>query len=155
LAEHRSVRSNRHLPELTVQQILRWADAQYERTGQWPRMESGAVVGVAGATWSAIQQALYIGCRGLPGGTSLARLLAGARGAPYRKRSREKLTVNLVLSWARLHRRRTGSWPTENSGPIPESTGDTWHAVDAALRKGSRGLRGGSSVFRLIEQYRR
>src|SRR5262249_44912972 len=142
-------------PELTVKQILRWADAHRERTGRWPHMLSGPVADAPGESWSAINQALLHGFRGLPRRGSLARVLAESRGAPYRKRSHEPLTLKQVLAWVRAHRRRTGRWPTGHSGLIQESGGETWHAVDMALRKGSRGLRGGSSLPRLIKRYRR
>jgi hypothetical protein len=155
LVKRRGVLCHKHQPELTVEQILRWTDAHRERTGHWPNMASGPVVDAPGECWSAINQALLHGFRGLPGRCSLARLLAESRGASYQKRSHERLTCKQVLAWARAHRRRTGRWPTENSGLIQESWGDTWHGVDAALRKGSRGLPGGSSVSRLIKRYRR
>jgi hypothetical protein len=60
---------------LTEEQILAWADAHYTRTGQWPHNYSGAVAGVPGQSWAAINQALGEGFRGLPGGDSLAKLL--------------------------------------------------------------------------------
>jgi len=155
LVERRGVFSRMHRPELTIAQVLEWADAHHERTGGWPNMFSGPIVGAEGEKWGAVNQALLLGCRGLPGQQTLARLLAQARGAPYQKRSREQLTVKQVLAWARAHRRRTGKWPHHHSGLIPESSGDTWHGVDMALRKGSRGLRGGSSLAKLIAAYRR
>ncbi|MBA4192730.1 MAG: hypothetical protein C0467_32595 [Planctomycetaceae bacterium] len=37
LAKHRGVRQGARLPELTVGQILGWADAHHGRTGLWPR----------------------------------------------------------------------------------------------------------------------
>jgi hypothetical protein len=89
LTEYRGVRSHWYLPELTVEQILQWADAHHERTGRWPTMLSGSIVGAAGETWCAVNQALYIGFRGLPGRQSLARLLTEARGVPNRRRRRD------------------------------------------------------------------
>jgi hypothetical protein len=61
-------------------QILAWADAHRERTGRWPSRASGVVAAAPGETWVAIDQALRRGDRGLPGGDSLARLLARRRG---------------------------------------------------------------------------
>src|SRR5262249_444976 len=74
------------------------------------------------------------------------------RGVPYRKSSQDKLTVKQILGWARAHWRRTGKWPTARGGLIAESSRDTWHALDAALRQGSRGLRGGSSLSQLLSK---
>ena len=54
------------------------------------------------------------------------------------------------LTWADAHHDRTGRWPNDVSGPIAEAPDETWHAVNSALRKGSRGLRGGLSLARLL-----
>jgi DNA-binding CsgD family transcriptional regulator len=42
------------------------------------------VAGAPGESWRAVDQALRRGCRGLPGGGSLARMLRRARGVPLR-----------------------------------------------------------------------
>jgi hypothetical protein len=80
-------------------------------------------------------------------------VLAEQRGmrnrlAPPRLRGRQ------ILAWASAHYRRTGRWPTLHSGPIPEAPGETWNAVDAALKAGTRGLRGGSSLARILSRHR-
>src|SRR5947209_19437316 len=67
-------------PALDVERILRWADAHRTATGRWPDWRSGPVGGADDETWSAIDAALKRGRRGLPGGSSLARLLAEERG---------------------------------------------------------------------------
>jgi hypothetical protein len=43
------------------------------------------------------------------------------------------LTEVLILSWADRHKRRTGRWPTENSGPIADAPGEVWANINAAL----------------------
>ena len=40
LATERGVRNINHLPSLTVNQILAWADAHHERTGEWPEAKT-------------------------------------------------------------------------------------------------------------------
>jgi hypothetical protein len=153
LAEHRGVRNPKGLPPLTVEQILAWADAHHERTGQWPTLFSGPIPGAPGETWQAAHSALSNGKRGLPGGSSLARLLAAERevrnihGLP-------DLTCGQILGWADAYQRRTGKWPTMKSGPIPEVPGETWQRVNHALRDGSRGLPARSSLARLLAEYR-
>jgi len=64
------------------------------------------------------------------------------------------LAVEQILVWADAHRRRTGDWPRAASGPIPEAPGETWQIVESALREGARGLEGGSSLARLLQQHR-
>lgn len=63
-------------PPLINEKILKWAEHQYRVTGSWPNCNSGAVVDVPGETWAAINAALSKGQRGIPGGSSLAKLLA-------------------------------------------------------------------------------
>jgi hypothetical protein len=75
LAERRNAPYRLGRPPLTVEQILTWADAHFERKGRWPGRLSGRVVGAPSGTWVAIDAALKLGFRGLPGGSSLAHLL--------------------------------------------------------------------------------
>lgn len=60
---------------LTASAILRWADRYYQRTGFWPRWNSGAVREAPGETWQQLDRALFLGTRGLAGGLTLLRLL--------------------------------------------------------------------------------
>jgi hypothetical protein len=64
---------------LSVELILGWADAYFQRHGAWPKRDSGPVEG-AEATWCGVDAALWKGARVLPGGSSLARLLKERRG---------------------------------------------------------------------------
>jgi hypothetical protein len=149
LAQAAGVRNRTSLPTLTVAQILAWADAHHRRTGSWPNDISGTVVDAEGETWKGVAMALRFGYRGLQGGLSLARLLAAQRGVRNRA-SLPRLSVTRVLARAREHRRRMGSWPDRNSGPVAGQVGETWSAIDLALRYGHRGLPGGSSLARLV-----
>src|SRR5262249_52622349 len=118
-----------------------------------PGLESGPIPEAPGETWNAVNHALIRGARNLPGGRSLAEWLAAERGVRNRH-GVPTLTRKRILAWADAHRRRTGHWPTMQSGPIAESPGDTWWAIDAALRDGNRNLWPGSSLARLLAQYR-
>jgi hypothetical protein len=55
-------------------------------------------------------------------------------------------------SWAAAYQRRTGSWPTEELGPIGEAPAETWKMVHRAPVNGRRGLPGGVSLFRLVHR---
>jgi hypothetical protein len=98
LAEHRGVRNPKALPDLSVKRILESADAHYARHGRWPQVTSGPVEDAPGETWSGIEAALQRGNRGLPGGSSLARVLLRHRRVPIRgrRRSPEEPTVHSV-----------------------------------------------------------
>ena len=153
LDAHRGVRNHLHLPPLTHNQILAWADAHHTRTGRWPVQASGGVHGVPDQTWAGLDTALIVGCRGLPGDESLARLLAVHRGVRNLGAVAD-LTLDQILAWADTHRTRTGRWPTGKSGPIHEALGETWLAVETALVVGRRGLPGGDSIARLLVRTR-
>jgi hypothetical protein len=149
LAQAAGVRNRTNLPTLTVARILAWADAHHRRTGSWPNDISGSVVDAEGETWKGVAMALRFGYRGLQGRLSLARLLAARRGVRNRA-SLPRLSAARVLVWARKYRRRMGSWPDRDSGPVAGLAGETWSAIDLALRYGHRGLPGDSSLARLV-----
>lgn len=152
LAERRGHRNAKRLPPLTEAQILRWADAHRRRTGAWPTADSGPVPDSGGETWYGVDAVLKHGCRGLPGGVSLARLLARRRGVPNRM-DLPPVTEDQILAWAEAHRRRTGDWPDRKThDPVPGAAGETWTALDTALKRGHRGLPGGSSLARLLAE---
>jgi hypothetical protein len=153
LEDNRGVRNIKNQPMLSVDQILAWADAHYERTGQWPRSKSGRIIDAPGETWANVNQALVNGLRGLTRGSSLARLLAESRGV----RNIQNLPLLLedqLLGWIDAHRNRDGNWPRSNSGAINSAPGENWLSVDNALRLGLRGFPGGSSLARFINEHR-
>jgi hypothetical protein len=153
LQHHREAPNRAQTPPLTVEQVLQWVDAYRELHGAWPNRRSGEVAGSRGLTWSAVDAALRVGARGLPWGGSLARLLTQRRRVRNFSNT-PKLTVEQILTWADEYRNRTGSWPQFNSGTLLEIDGETWNAVDRALRRGGRGLPGGSSLARLLASAR-
>jgi hypothetical protein len=153
LARHRGVDFRRRRPDLSLDDILKWADAYFVEHRAWPTENSGEI-DKEGATWANVDSALRVGRRGLPGGSSLPRLLAERRGA-RNSTNRPRLNRRSILAWADKHRRRTGRWPMCESGPVVDATGETWNAVNSALVLGLRGLKGGSSLAKLLDQYRR
>jgi hypothetical protein len=149
LRKERGARFARKTPFFTVERILAWADAHRARTGKWPSPKSGPIPELPGVSWATVQSALSFGWRGLPGGSSLARVLAEHRAVRNRS-SLPALAIPQILGWAQSFRERTRKWPKETSGPIPESPGESWLSVDRALRSGGRGLTGRSSLAILL-----
>src|SRR5438094_729721 len=82
--------------------------------------------------------------------------LMGKRRRPPtpRKKRWPDLEIEQILAWADAHHARTGRWPTAEAGPIADAPGETWNALDKALKKGGRGLPGGSSLACLLEERR-
>jgi hypothetical protein len=153
LAEQRQVRNRSGLPRLTADQVLAWADAYHTRTGEWPNYRSGPIPEAPGEKWRGVDECLRQGARGLRGGQSLAKLIARKRGVRNRA-SLQILTIKKVLAWADAHRKRTGRWPTSGSGPIADAPGETWKGVNLALRWGYRGLTYGNSLAELLARER-
>jgi hypothetical protein len=145
LAEHRGVRYSRMEPDLTPAQITAWSEAHHAATGRWPLESSGPVVDAPGEVWRNIDHALRIGRRGLPGGSSLARLLAD-----HTRGSRRPLTVETILAWGEAHHAVHGRWPGPKSGAVLGAPGEKWPNIDQALRSGNRNLPGGLSVSKLF-----
>lgn len=152
LADKRQLRNLWTRPALSESQVLAWADAHHQRTGKWPNVNSGPVTEASEENWANVNHVLKDGRRSLPGGCSLAELLAVERGARNRA-CQSPLTRRIIIQWAVAFHRRTGRWPTKESGPVPEMSSDTWQSIDYALRRGLRGLRGGSSLARLLHEY--
>jgi hypothetical protein len=145
------------VPPLTVRKILAWADAFFKVHGDWPRDDSGPVAEAPRESWANINIALRAGTRGLPGQSSLLRLLQkrrgilpGAKSFPYRVSTSRRLSLKQIAVWAKDHHRRTGLWPHLAAGAIPGAGGLTWDSVDSALREGYRGLTGGSSLAQIF-----
>lgn len=153
LAERRGRRSRSLVKHYSIDKILEWADDHRARTGSWPKVYSGEVTAEPMVTWNMVGHALSRGGHGLPGGVSLARLLTEHRGVPNRLDKRP-LGESLILKWADAHKKRTGSWPTKDSGEIPRSNGETWQRIDNALRQGNRTLAGNSSLAQLLAAMR-
>jgi hypothetical protein len=149
LSTERGVRNRAMLPKLTRRQILRWADAHHKRTGEWPTQDSGPIVDAPAESWAAVDSALNRGSRGLRGESSLAQLLAAHRGRQH-YHDRPPLSGKKILAWAEAHFEATGQWPTVKSGPVHDAPEENWSAIDAALRVGSRGLPGDSSLRYLL-----
>src|SRR5262249_17944813 len=106
--------------------------------------------GAKNETWAGVAYALCRGKRGLKKGTPLARLLRRERGVFCR---RAALTEAIILQLAEAHQRRTGSWPNPYGGAIPDAPGETWTAINAALKLGRRGLPRGSSLDKLLAKH--
>jgi hypothetical protein len=150
LSKHYHVRNLMRPPPLTIKKILSWADAHYERTGDWPSMHTGAIPEAPGESWSRIIARLYLG-RGLPR-TSLVAVLQKHRGQRYRRRGLP-LTTERIVEWAIAHHELTGALPTRASGPVHGVPGEWWSAIDASLRAGARNLRGGSSLNQFLRNH--
>lgn len=153
LERERGVPNRKNLSALTIAWILERADAHHAQHDAWPRLTSGPVIGAPHETWRAIEAALRAGGRGLPRGSSLAKLLAAERGVPNHL-AKAPLTEDRILIWADAFHARVGAWPKRTSGPIDDAPGEEWRHIDTALRQGQRGLRGESSLPKLLASKR-
>jgi hypothetical protein len=145
-AQPRRIRSkpSPRRPSITLDEILARADAWYAANGCWPRARDDR-------DWQSIDNALRYGTRGLPGGSTLQKVLVEHRGVLDRYRT-SALTVRQIVSWAKAHHKRTGSYPTARSGAIVERPDVTWRTIDHALQQGRYGVPRGSSLAQLLAQ---
>jgi len=151
LSDHRSRRNPMSLPDLSEAVILQWADEYYNHHRRWPTVKLISIDSAPGETWISIDSSLRNGHRSLPGGSSLARLLAERRGKACRALL-PKLAVEQIILWLKTYVAQHGNYPSARSGPIVDAPGEVWKQVDAALREGKRGLPGGSSLSELKKQ---
>src|SRR5438552_3185792 len=63
---------------------------------------------------------------------------------------RSILYIADILEWAKEFHEQHGRWPMRKDGRIATKN-FTWLAVDLALHRGGRGLRGGSSLAQLLK----
>jgi hypothetical protein len=86
--------------------------------------------------------------------SSIAQLLDERRGGRHRpvRPARPPLTEADILAWADDHIARTGARPTGRSGPVLAAPDEKWSAIDDALKQGLRGLSGGTSLSKLLDQ---
>jgi hypothetical protein len=127
--------------------IVELADAFKFQKGHWPKQTSGAF---KGDCWGSINSALIYGLRGLPGGDTLPKLLARERGV-RNIADISPLSEKIILKKIRHYKKKTGRWPKVKSKKL---TGEeySWSSIDNHLRKGSWGLKKGSSLRDLMER---
>src|SRR5262245_1034611 len=88
-------------------------------------------------------------------GRELPAMVARRKRRPRRLRARKPaLNVPQILAWADAHFTATGRWPKSKSGPVLDTLGETWLAVDKALMSGGRGLSGGRTLAKLLSEHR-
>lgn len=147
LAEKRGVRNIMDLPDLTIGLILQWIDAHRARTAKWPNQKSGVVLSAPEETWGNIHAALYVGRRGLPGGSTLAKLLAEERESEMFSTSGPDHRANSAMDGWPLGK----NWPVAEpkSGAVLGAPGEAWGNVENSLNRGRRGLPSGFSLAKL------
>jgi hypothetical protein len=149
--------SQQNKPKLIETDILSWCVEYREYTGKWPaKSNTDLVPGQPSETWRRLDEALESGLRSLPGGSSLAKLLAN-HGKKYNKSDMPKLTEQKILSLCIEHHKLTGEWPVQKSKDpahryVPGKPDETWEAIDKILIKGNRGLPGNDSLAKLLDR---
>jgi hypothetical protein len=125
-------------PVLILDQILKWADEFREENGEWPKSNSGKIKGTK-ETWSAINQSLIKGNRGLLGGSSLAKLLEENRNVSNKSNLRQ-FSETEVRQWIDEFTEIEKEFPTKTSGRIKGEVDLEWNDIDRFFNQGVRGL---------------
>lgn len=138
---------------LSEDRILVLAEVFFRMHGIWPTStESRPVPDKPKDSWSNYDRYLYYGNRGLPGGSSLAKLLQKERGVTNPK-GKPLLTEDGIKSDLGAFFAIHGRYPTKRSTQsVPNKPYETWGGYQAALYNGGRGLPGGLSLATLVEK---
>jgi hypothetical protein len=158
LEEKFGVQNHMNLPNLSYEEIEEWIKFHYDKYGKYPNKNSGIIEfakGVyEGITWSQVNTALLEGLRGLKKDSSLKRFIS----EKFKVRHKKNLplyTNDLIIEFIQKYHDKVGKYPKYKSGVIitsrKEYSEDTWASIDSALRTGSRGLSGGSSLAKFIK----
>ena len=78
------------------------------------------------------------------------RLLGLPDGRADREPTGPLLSAAQIVAWARAYRKARGRWPGAESPPVCLPEGESWKKLDTSLRRGQRGLPGGSTLSRLL-----
>lgn len=133
----KAVEQTTNKPPLTIEHILAWADDHKEATGKWPSQNAGKIAGTD-ETWSAVSQCLIHGLRSLPGGQSLAQVLAEHRNHQL-KSALPPLDYPQILAICDAYHDSHGKYPDVKSGYC-EALAMTFGSLDSVMRVGARGL---------------
>ena len=133
------------LPLIPLDEILNYADLWYEEHGEWPKKSSGLVGDGTELTWNDINNQ----CSRKEYNSSLANLLLEKRGVRHHL-AQKKLSIELIISWAKHHFQETRSWPTFKSGDVLADPSENWGAIRSNLVNGSRGLPSGLSIEKVL-----
>jgi hypothetical protein len=62
-----------------------------------------------------------------------------------------KLRESQIRAWALAYKKKTGEWPSRDSGDVDGAPGEKWANIHQALRTGKRGLQSGMTLKQFIE----
>jgi hypothetical protein len=124
--------------QLTEQRVHSLALMHYEKIGSYPTESSDWIL-EGKDSWPAISFALNYGFRGLPGGSSLAKLLQ-AHNLKANLGEREYPSKDEIVDVAKIYQTqdKDNKLPTRESGlfPNPNYLDLTWGGINSALVKG-------------------
>jgi len=140
---------------------MRWVKLFHEKEHKWPSTRDKVVWEKDGAgqwnvvpnmSWLMIHQGLYTARYGL--GSQKKMTLTQFR---HLHGLHSNLSEEKIIGWMKLHYEKEGDWPHQtsprvwdrNAGEWTEVKGETWQAINLALRAAGRGLLKKSSLAQL------
>ncbi len=148
---------------LSESSIIEAAREYYASVGKLPTASSRERLSTyPEASWKSVNDAGYLGYRGLTKGRTLSTILAPLReeigSNPKRRKNgpyKELLSESSIIEAAREYYARRGKLPTADSreqlSTYPETT---WNTVYAAGRRGHRGLTKGRTLSKILAPLR-
>ena len=121
----------------------------------WCQPDDGSVEGTLQEKWKNLDASLRRGYRGLPGGSSLALLLAERRGKPHQGQQRKFFVLSRFSNGRMLTMVAPGNGRACVKGPIINAPDETWDGSRYGLVGANlRSLPGGLSLAKLLFQHR-
>jgi hypothetical protein len=136
-------------PKLTLAMVHEAIRAFYREHGRRPTTLKDERPCRLGLAWRTLNNAIKLGQRGLPGGTTLLEECEVALG-PAAFGVKPTLTIEAVHEAIRAFYREHGERPMTKT-QLPCGLGIAWSTLQNCLAHGERGLPGGSSLYRECE----
>ncbi|MFW5705089.1 MAG: hypothetical protein ACOCXG_04585 [Nanoarchaeota archaeon] len=129
---------------LTESIILNEIKKHKNQYNEWPKSTTRKGE-CAGFRWPTIDLSLRYGRLGLKSGKTLSELVEKISGES------NKLTIEFLKKEIKQFFKKYNKYPTQYSKE-KLSDGSTWRAINSALRRGNRGLKGDSSLAQLTKK---
>lgn len=142
--------NHKKLSDLTEDKIVNWIKEYKNKYDKYPTYNSGQIDGT-NETWAGVDISLKKSLRKLPK-SSLSQLKEKIDISYRNKKKLPKLTEDQIVNWIKEYKDKNGKYPTIASGQI-EGTQETWDKIGHAIYKELRGLKGKSSLVKLMKKY--
>lgn len=150
--EKRGCRNKKNLPTISEDTLIRWIkEYKKNHSNKYPTCKNKNYIKGTDEKWVNIDSALRIGLRGFPGCSSLTKFIED-NFADYRnQKNLPHIGEKKLKEWCDRWYKEHDKYPQCTSGEIWD-TGETWSGIRHALKYGTRGFPGRSSLAQFIQE---